>query len=249
MPSWSIPIASLCFFQRFMMWNLDSVFLISITLLSSTGAIPYSADSDYLENAALSSADDGALDYQFFDGQQFSYQDEQAEPSRPDDYETDNLFFQDSPGLDSFYLQAFLDETASPIDMENPEDSIYSVVISCDAPIDGESSSSSELLRARDLSNIFNLRLPDLDQKPSCRNPTYQQPQPPQPPVLQPEWVPTPLLDPVNQERCPREQDGIQPIALCCYEDDFGQLGERIAVARKCYTCGFRDSSPIKNNS
>ena len=217
------------------MYKLVIVSLILTIIGSRTAATPYSPESDYLETTALNSAD---LDYQFFDDQQFDDQDGLA--FNPDDGETDNLFFPDLSGPDGSYPQAFFDELGST---KNSEDLISSAA-TCDALIDDDSLSSSDLLRARDLSDIFNLRLPDLDKKPSsCKNPGYQSPQPP---MDKPEWVP-PTLDPVNIARCPRESDGIQPIALCCYDDDFGQIGQRIAVSRECYTCGF-GLVPSENN-
>lgn len=209
------------------------VSLILTAIVSRTAATPFSARSDYLETAALGSDGGAALGDQLFDSQQFDNQNGLVAAFQPDDGETDTLFPQNSSDLDGSY---FFDELASTINTKNSEDQISSAAM-CDAPTDGQSSNSLDLLQARDLSDVFNLRLPDLDQKPSCKNPGYESPQPP---TLKPEWVPPPTLDPVNTERCPRESDGIQPIALCCYQDDFGQNGERIAVARACYTCGFQ---------
>lgn len=217
------------------MFTFLIVSLILTTIFGPITAIPYSADSDYLEAAALSFGDDAALDYQLFDSQQFDDQDGLADALNSNGAETDTLFSQDVSDLDGSYLQAYLDEPGSTINTKNSEDSISSAAM-CDASIDGESLKSSNPLRAKDLSDIFNLRLPDLGKKPSCRNPRTQ---PPQSPTLQPEWAPNPVIDPVNVALCPRESDGIQPIALCCYEEDFGKLGERIAVSRECYTCRF----------
>lgn len=213
------------------MCKLVIVSLILASIVSRNAATPYLADSDDLGTAAFSSGDDAALDYQLFAGQQFDNR------NRLDDDEADTLFPSDSSDLDGSY---FFDELGSTITPKNSEDRISSAA-TCDAPTDDESSNSSGLLKARDLSDVFNLRLPDLDKKPSCKNPGYESPQPP---TLKPEWVPPPTLDPVNTERCPRESDGIQPIALCCYNDDVGKTGERIAVARECYTCGCQTRPP-----
>lgn len=218
------------------MRNVRVVSLILITIVSATAATPYPAESDpYLETSALTSADDAGLDDQLFDDQQLSDQDGVTDAVKSNDAETDFMFPQDFSGLDSSDLQAFWDEPASPINAKNSENSIYSAT-TCNAPIDGDSSDGSNPLRARDLSDLFNLRLPDLEKKPSCPNPASQSPQPPK---AQPEWDLSPVIDPVNVLRCPRESDGIQPIALCCYEEDSGKLGNRIAVARECYTCGL----------
>lgn len=218
------------------------VYLILITIVSSTAAKPFSAESDpYLETAVLNPADDENLDYQLFDGQQFSdqllppNQDGAADAINTNDIKPDTLASQDLSGLDGPYLQAFLDEPPSPIDSKN---GVYGAA-ACDTPTGADFSSSSNPLRAKDLNDIFKLTLPDLETNPSCTNPTLQLPKPQ--PEPQPEWVPLlPVIHPVNAERCPVELDGIQPIALCCYEEDFGELGERIAVARGCYTCRFR---------
>lgn len=209
------------------------VSLILTSIVSQTAAIPYLAGSDELVTTAFSSGDDAAPDYQLIVGQQFNNQNGLAGAVKSDDDETYTLFSPEISDLDGSY---FFDELGSTITTKNSEDRISSAA-TCDAPTDFGSPDSSDLLKARDLSDIFNLRLPDLDKKPSCKNPGYEQPQPP---TLKPEWVPPPTLDPVNTDRCPRESDGIQPIALCCYSDDFGQLGERIAVARECYTCGLQ---------
>lgn len=215
------------------MYKWVNVSLILTIIISRTAATPYSPEPDDFETTALNSAD---LDYQFFDDQQFDDQNGLAAAFNPDDDETDNLFAQDFSGPDGSYPQAFFDGPESTTNTENSDDRISSGG-TCDASIDDESLSSSDLLRARDLIDIFNLRLPDFEKKPfSCKNSGYQSPQPP---TNKPEWAPPPTLDPVNIARCPRESDGIQPIALCCYDDDYGYIGQRIAVARKCYTCRF----------
>ena len=219
------------------MCKLLIVSLILTSIVSQIAATPYLVDSDDLGTVAFSSGDDAALDYQLFVGQQFDNQDGLAEAVKPDDDEADTLFSPDFSDLDGSY---FFDELGSTITPKNSEDLISSAA-TCDTPTGDQSSDSSDLLNARDLSDVFNLRLPDLDKKPSCRNPGYESPQPP---TLKPEWAPPPTLDPVNTARCPRESDGIQPIALCCYNDDFGKREERIAVASGCYTCGFSDSFP-----
>lgn len=225
------------------------VFLILSTIVSSTAATPIpdlaEEPDSYFDDTALNAADDTAVDYSLFDSQQFGDQDGLAEAWNSNGIDTDTSFAQDFSSPDSSDLQAFLDDPTPTINPDNSEDSIYSAE-TCNAPINAQSSGSSNPLEARDLSDSFNLGLNDPEGKPSCKNPTSQPPPTPQLPSLQPEWIPSPVIDPINQYFCPREVDGIQPIALCCYDDDFGQLGDRIAVARGCVKCGFGNRSLMK---
>lgn len=216
--------------------------LILVAIASSTAANPILADSNtHLETAVLNFGDDETLDYQLFDGQPSGDQWlPQNQEVSTDAFNTnsigiDDLVSQDVSdldGVDSSYWQAFLDESSPPIDPTNPENRAY-YAAACDTDVDTDVSSSSSPLRARDLNDILKFILPDQKKEPFCTNPTFQ------PPTLQPEWFPRPVVHPLNQARCPVETDGIQPIALCCYAPDFGMLGDRIAVARDCYTCEF----------
>ena len=221
--------------------------LILFTIACSTAAKPFSADSNtYLETAVLNFGDDETLDYQLFNGQPSGdqwlpqNQDVPTDASNTNGIGTDDLVSQDISdldGVDGSYSQASLDESSPPIDPANPENRAY-YAAACDTDVGTEVLSSSVLLKARDLNDIFKITLGDQKEEPFCKNPTFQPPTL-QPPTLQPDWFSRPIVHPLNQARCPVETDGIQPIALCCYAADFGSLGDRIAVARDCYTCEF----------
>ena len=163
--------------------------LILFTIACSTAAKPFSADSNtYLETAVLNFGDDETLDYQLFNGQPSGdqwlpqNQDVPTDASNTNGIGTDDLVSQDISdldGVDGSYSQASLDESSPPIDPANPENRAY-YAAACDTDVGTEVLSSSVLLKARDLNDIFKITLGDQKEEPFCKNPTF--PPPPAPP-------------------------------------------------------------------
>lgn len=185
---------------------------------------------------------DDLQDYQLFSGQPSDDQRLSVNRDLPSDnintnnLENESLIFSGFLGLDSSYLEANSDVSSPPIDINNPG-LIDDYESACEGQTNTDSPNGSVPSRARGLDDIMKLFIPDWEngeeeEAPFCANPTAQ------PPKLQPPSSPLPF-HPFNVERCPVETDGIQPIALCCFARDFGKLGDRIAVARECYTCMF----------
>lgn len=225
---------------------LNIFILILFAIVSSAAAKPILADSDLnSETPVLSFADASIPDSQIWDSQlssdQFlpSSQDGSIDAFSPDLIDAENVF---TPGVDSSGLYAFVDEPTLPIESSNWDSKALNKA-ACDLHADAELPSNASPLIDRDLEDIFQLKLPPLE-NPSCTDPTLQSPTKkssgsPQPDGSpHPDWLPA-VKDPLNTENCPRGIDGIQPIALCCYGTDWGNLGDRIAVARFCYTCEF----------